>query len=528
MNLSVAHLTTPTGEPRLDLPEASSGGDADAKLQRTSPAAKAEPTDEPAAPNDTTAVATVLPRRRAHHAWLVLRLALIFADITAVAVAPLCVAFFRFGTWLPRGSDLRALDLAPLIMILALQACRAYDRGAMRHPLSAFKAVGLAWMGATAAMFLVALYGQMALGVEGPWLDSSLVVMGAMVGLLHGLMTAVVGRLMASGYLRERIVIVGAGGARTEKIVRQVVSSGTNEISILGLFDDRKGRVPDQIEGFPVLGDTNSLVSYLRSNRVDRVILSLPWIAENRVLSLISKLRQLPVRIELLPHDLIWEFHTDFGHVAGIPVISVANQRVDAQLGLIKRIEDILVSSFFVFLLSPVFLIVGLAVKLSSPGPVVFRQKRYGFNNEVFNVYKFRSMYVQSHSDAKSVVQASRGDARITPLGRFLRRTSLDELPQFFNVLEGTMSIVGPRPHAIPHNEQYGEIITEYFARHNVKPGITGWAQVNGYRGETDTLDKMRKRVEFDMYYIDHWSLFFDIKVILLTIFRVWFQKTAY
>ena len=527
MNLFAAHVTAPTGKPRLAAPELSIPADSDASLQVRSDAAQTAPSGEPPA-HEEAASAAALPKRRAHHGWLMLRFVLVLADIAAVALAPLCVAWFRFGTWTPRGNDVAALDLAPLIVILSLQACKAYDRDAMRHAVSAFKAVGLAWIGATAAVFLLALYGQAALGVERHWLAPSWAVMGCLVGFVHIVMTRIVARLMASGYLRERIVIVGAGGARSEKVVRQVVSSGTNEISILGLFDDRKDRVPEQIEGYPVLGDTNSLVSYLRSNRVDRVILSLPWVAEHRMLGLISKLRQLPVRIDLLPHDLIWEFHTDIGHVAGIPVISVANQRVDAQLGLIKRIEDILVSSFFVFLLSPVFLIVAAAVKLSSPGPVLFRQKRYGFNNEVFNVYKFRSMYVQSPSDAKSVVQASRGDARITPVGRFLRRTSLDELPQFFNVLEGAMSIVGPRPHAIPHNEEYGEIITEYFARHNVKPGITGWAQVNGYRGETDTLDKMRKRVEFDIYYIDHWSLFFDIKVILLTVFRVWFQKTAY
>lgn len=527
MNVFTAHLATPAGEAGVATSEFSNYSPSGAVDAKSAPDIAAAPAGAAIA-DEAGGIATALPRQRAHHGWLLLRLALVLADLAAVALAPLCVSWFRSGTWLPRGSGVAALDLAPLVVVLSLQACKAYDRAAMRHPLAAFKAVALAWMGATAAMFLVALYGESALGGDRPWLAPSWVVMGWMVGLLHIIMTGIVSRLMASGYLRERIVIVGAGGARSEKVLRQVVSSGTTEIAILGLFDDRKDRVPEQIEGYPVLGDTDSLVSYLRSNRVDRVILSLPWVAEHRVLSLISKLRQLPVRIDLLPHDLIWEFHTDIGRVAGIPVISVANQRVDAQLGLIKRIEDILVGSFFVLLLSPVFLIVACAVKLSSPGPVVFRQQRFGFNNEVFNVYKFRSMYVQPPTAGGAVVQASRGDARVTRVGRFLRRTSLDELPQFFNVLEGTMSIVGPRPHAIPHNEEYGEIITEYFARHNVKPGITGWAQVNGYRGETDTLEKMRKRVEFDIYYIDHWSLFFDIKVILLTALRVWSQKTAY
>jgi len=206
-------------------------------------------------------------------------------------------------------------------------------------------------------------------------------------------------------------------------------------------------------------------------------------------------------------------------------VVTVANQRIDAQLGLIKRVEDIVICCLLVLLLAPVLIMIALAVKLTSAGPALFRQERYGFNNEVFKVYKFRSMYM--HSDT-AVPQASKHDARVTPVGRFLRRSSLDELPQFFNVLEGTMSLVGPRPHAVPHNIKYGRIIEGYYARHNVKPGITGWAQVNGYRGETDTTEKMKKRVEFDLYYIDHWSLYFDIKVILLTAVRIWFQKSAY
>jgi putative colanic acid biosysnthesis UDP-glucose lipid carrier transferase len=176
--------------------------------------------------------------------------------------------------------------------------------------------------------------------------------------------------------------------------------------------------------------------------------------------------------------------------------------------------------------LAPLFLLVAIAVKLSSPGPVLFRQERYGFNNEIFIVYKFRTMYV-AEGDAP-VVAASKGDARVTKVGWFLRRTSLDELAQFINVINGTMSIVGPRPHAISHNVDFGKVVDGYFARHNVKPGITGWAQVNGHRGEANTIEKLKVRVEHDLYYIDHWSLGFDLKVVFLTAFKVWFHKNAY
>jgi exopolysaccharide biosynthesis polyprenyl glycosylphosphotransferase len=177
--------------------------------------------------------------------------------------------------------------------------------------------------------------------------------------------------------------------------------------------------------------------------------------------------------------------------------------------------------------IAPVMIAVAICIRLDSPGPILFRQKRFGFNNEIFEVYKFRSMYTGESADPDAK-QATKCDPRITPVGRFIRQTSLDELPQLLQVLSGTMSLVGPRPHAVPHNDHYGKVIDGYFARHNVKPGITGWAQVNGHRGETDTVDKMNCRVRYDLEYIDRWSLLFDIKIVILTAIRIWFQKTAY
>jgi putative colanic acid biosynthesis UDP-glucose lipid carrier transferase len=193
---------------------------------------------------------------------------------------------------------------------------------------------------------------------------------------------------------------------------------------------------------------------------------------------------------------------------------------------LIKRTEDIVVSSIILCLIAPVLLTVGMCVKFTSKGPVLFKQDRYGLSGQKIKVWKFRSMSVMENSDV--VTQATKGDARITPVGAFIRRTSLDELPQFFNVLLGDMSVVGPRPHAVLHNEEYRSKVDYYMLRHKVKPGITGWAQINGWRGETDTLDKMEKRVEFDLQYIKHWSVWFDIKIIFLTIFKGFIDKNAY
>jgi Undecaprenyl-phosphate glucose phosphotransferase len=213
--------------------------------------------------------------------------------------------------------------------------------------------------------------------------------------------------------------------------------------------------------------------------------------------------------------------------VAGFPVVELANPSEDGVNGLLKLIEDRLLSALILLLISPLLLAIAVGVKLSSSGPVLFRQKRLGLNGEEITVLKFRSMRVHAEATGK-VTQATKNDARVTPFGAFLRRTSLDELPQFFNVLCGEMSIVGPRPHALAHNEQYKELIERYMLRHLMKPGITGWAQVNGFRGETDTLEKMEKRVEYDLYYIENWSLWFDLRIIALTIVRGFRDGNAY
>ena len=194
---------------------------------------------------------------------------------------------------------------------------------------------------------------------------------------------------------------------------------------------------------------------------------------------------------------------------------------------LLKRLEDVVISSVIILMIAPVYMLIAVAVKLTSPGPVLFKQLRTGINGHEFYVYKFRSMKLHQEQDGQ-VTQATKKDSRITSVGAFLRRTSLDELPQFFNVLQGTMSIVGPRPHALAHNEYYKDLVESYMRRHKVKPGITGWAQVNGYRGETDTLDKMQKRVEYDLWYINNWSLWLDLKIILVTVFKGFINKNAY
>jgi len=326
-------------------------------------------------------------------------------------------------------------------------------------------------------------------------------------------------RLRRAGRLICNLVVVGAG-EHGQRLVRHLRRAGEG-IRLIGLFDDRRDRVPDYVAGYPVLGTVDDLVAFARRHPIDQVIVALPWGAEARIRDWLEKLAQLPVDVRLCP-DLAGHYAQQRGvsHVAGVPLVHVFDRPLAGWNALVKLLEDRLLAALVVVATGPLMLAIALAVKLTSRGPVFYRQLRYGFNNEPIEILKFRTMYVECCDDGVrgEVPQARPADPRVTPLGRILRRFSLDELPQFFNVLRGEMSIVGPRPHAVAHNRLYAELIGGYLARHRVKPGITGWAQVNGLRGEIRSLEMMRRRVEYDLYYIENWSLLFDLRIIFRTI----------
>ena len=246
-----------------------------------------------------------------------------------------------------------------------------------------------------------------------------------------------------------------------------------------------------------------------------------------RILKLLDEMRDTTTSIYFMPdtfiHDMI-QARVDM--LNGIPMLAVCETPFLGINGIIKRVSDIVLSVIILLLISPLLLILAIGVKLSSPGPIIFRQSRYGLDGKEITVYKFRSMTVSENGS--NIVQAQKNDVRVTRFGAFIRKTSLDELPQFINVLQGRMSIVGPRPHAVAHNETYRKLIKNYMVRHKVKPGITGWAQVNGYRGETDTLEKMEKRIEFDLDYMRNWSLYLDLWIIIRTVMVVFKDKNAY
>ena len=300
---------------------------------------------------------------------------------------------------------------------------------------------------------------------------------------------------------------------------------------IVGIFDDRKERVPETIAGIAVEGRSDDLIAFVRRHRVDMVVVALPLSAELRMLEIVHKLRQLPIDIRVLT-DFVG-FHVPnrpVSYLGGIPLINVFDRPIKDWKAVGKAIEDRVIAACALVLLSPLLAAVALLVRLDSPGPALFRQKRLGFNNKLFEIYKFRTMYAdKADPDANTLV--AKGDPRVTRIGSWLRRLSIDELPQLLNVLKGDMSLVGPRPHAIhakAADSYYDEVVADYAARHRVKPGITGWAQVNGWRGETDTAEKIQGRVEHDLYYIDHWSIGFDLWILVLTVVRGIAGKNAY
>ena len=464
---------------------------------------------------------------RFYYRWPVLLNCLRLADLLGLLVSGFIAFMFRFGTFLPEQNAQLYLYFSSVATVVSLQLSHAYTR---RNAASLDRQLAVLFKAGVAALLISLLCGFISRSLgdySRGWVILTVVVGAVLLCFNRMLLSRFIQHGAALGHLSEHIVLVGAT-ERAGKLIAALHAESKSGVRVLGVFEDRLNRPLPDLHGLAVLGTTDDLIEFSRVNRVDRVVVTMPWISSSRIDQMLQKLSTVPARLDLVPHDMIWRYRSvDMQLLAGIPVATITNGLIDDQSGIAKRAFDLCVAALMLTCLAPVMLAVALAIKIDSKGPVLFRQKRHGFNNTVFDVYKFRSMTVAG-SIPDTVVQATRNDARITRLGRFLRRSSLDELPQLFNVLRGEMSIVGPRPHAVEHNLQYARTIIEYYGRHNVKPGITGWAQVNGLRGETDTEEKMRQRVALDLYYIERWSLLFDAKIVLLTAATVWFQSTAY
>lgn len=337
--------------------------------------------------------------------------------------------------------------------------------------------------------------------------------------------------IAGQGRFRERIAIVG-GGRVADDALNALEASRDLEIEVIGLFDDRdEVRSPQAAHTPKKMGTITDLAAYARNHRVDLIIVAIPLSAEARLLHILKRLWELPVDVRISGKASSLKFSSKaYTHIGRLPLLAMFDRPLMGWRLFLKNVFDRFIASLALVVLASVMLAVAAAIRVESKGPVLFKQKRYGFNNELIEIFKFRSMYA-NRCDAHATTLVSKGDPQVTRVGRLIRKTSLDELPQLFNVLTGQLSLVGPRPHATQAKAAdtlYEQIVDGYFARHRVRPGITGWAQINGWRGETDTREKIEQRVKHDLDYIDHWSLLLDLKILMRTPFALLKSENAY
>lgn len=415
-----------------------------------------------------------------------------------------------------------AMALAILLLVLMFPGVNRFGKTGIGVGIDIF----LSWFGVLGVLVLVG-YATGGLAAFQP----ELLLAWALVTPL-ALWACVVG---GTAWMRHRAalpqhrrpaVVVGAN-RMGQRVAQMLAARKGYGHDLLGVFDDRSAARLDLPGAVPLLGGLVELPDFIERHGVKDIFITLPLTSQPRILQLMETLQNSTASLHFVPDvfgvSIIQGRLEDMG---GVPVVGLHVTPFTGINGLLKRASDLVLASLILLLVAPVMGAVALGVKLSSPGPVIFRQRRTGLDGEVIEVYKFRSMTAQDNGAV--VRQATRGDPRVTAFGAFIRRTSLDELPQFVNVLKGEMSIVGPRPHAVAHNEQYRKIVKAYMARHKVKPGITGWAQVNGLRGETDTVEKMARRVEYDLEYLRNWSLGLDLLIIARTAKLMFFDRKAY
>jgi putative colanic acid biosynthesis UDP-glucose lipid carrier transferase len=451
--------------------------------------------------------------------------ALRVADAAIVIAAAILSYGFRHGTYVLPNLYLMAVMAAVALTVNYMHIARVYQFTNLTRLTTQFGLLSMSWTAVMLSLIALAYFTQTSIAFSRAFvLGWFLISFGGFV-LARVLLLMQIDRWRRAGRLSQNVAVIGAGPLGRQ-LLRHLASLGEEQYRIVGVFDDQVK--VSLVEGYHHLGTIDDLVHYVRTHPVDEVIVAIPWQDTADIQSVVKRLKVLPINVKLCPDYVGWTLPVRrFLPLAGVPMLAVLERPLSGWNFVLKALEDRVLAAGLVLLFGPLLLLIAAAIKLDSSGPALFRQKRYGFNNNPITVYKFRTMHVGA-SNNEAVPQAKRNDPRVTRVGAILRRTSLDELPQLLNVMKGEMSLVGPRPHAVVHNEQYAKIIDDYLSRHRVKPGITGWAQVNGLRGETDTPEKMARRVQFDLYYIDNWSLLFDIKILLLTPFLGFVNKNAY
>ena len=421
--------------------------------------------------------------------------------------------------------------IASLAFAVLAESLGSYDIEAQFSLRLGWRRALLAWT--MAALFLITMgfLLKSSENVSRAWAISWFVTGGAALLFTRIVTTMWVRRLKQRGTFNERVAIFGAG-PQGVRFAQYVQAHDRLTITLVGIFDDRRpDRLPTEAAGVPVMGNLSALIGMIRDGLIDQVVVALPWAAERRLQDVMARLVLTPVKVRLAPDLVSFTFaHRPVVILGDVPVMTLFERPISGLSGIAKTIEDKLLTALILAVVSPIMLLAALAVRLDSPGPILFRQPREGFNNKTFHCFKFRTMY-HDQLEYKNISQASRDDPRITRVGRFLRRTSIDELPQLFNVLMGDMSLVGPRPHAASTRaggRLFSDVVQSYAARHKVKPGITGLAQVCGWRGETDTEEKLIKRIEHDLYYIENWSIWLDLYILVRTVWAVLLPRNAF
>jgi Undecaprenyl-phosphate glucose phosphotransferase len=440
------------------------------------------------------------------------------ADATAILGAGVAAMHWNAGSVDWRLAGLVVL-LGTVLGLNFFHLAGAYRFDVFGKVESAVGRVLLGWLCTFGLLFVATRLFEPVSAADGPWAAAWFSAAFALIGFTRFVLWRRILAWSRAGRLGERVAIVGAG-AVAQRLLRSLAARPGN-LRIFGVYDDKAKSLPRACMGYPIRGTVDDLVKEAREQHIDTVIVALPLARDRELVETLNRLCLVPVHVRLCPDAFGLRLgQVQASHLAGHTFLNVIDRPLCGWHAIAKEIEDRVLGALILTMIAPLLLAIAIMIKLDSPGPVLFRQKRYGFNNQLIEVFKFRSMYVHM-TDANAEQLTRRNDPRITKVGAFLRRTSLDELPQFLNVVRGEMSIVGPRPHALAAKAGsllYQEAVKYYDARHRVKPGITGWAQVNGWRGETDTVEQIRKRVEHDLYYIEHWSILLDLKIIVRTI----------
>ncbi|MCL5801597.1 MAG: undecaprenyl-phosphate glucose phosphotransferase [Gammaproteobacteria bacterium] len=456
----------------------------------------------------------------------VLEYALRLLDPFLVVLAGIAAYFLRFENVLFPLHYLVAFIAAFLLCFLIFPFFRVYQAQRGASLWAEIQTLFSAWLVVIAGLAVVMFATKTGADFSRQWMGLWAGLGFAALTLFRILLRLGLRHIRRKGFNLRYIVIVGAGSLGRE-VAQRIKNSPWMGLHITAFYDDDPQLYGRHLEGVEVRGPTNRLAGDLERDAIDQVWIALPLRAEERMKTLLYELRHANVQVRLVPNIYGFQLlHHSITEVAGFPVINLMDSPLSGINAIVKMLEDKILATLILVLTSPLMILIAMGVKLSSPGPVLFKQKRGGLEKDEIRIWKFRSMKVHAEPEG-TITQAKPNDPRITPFGAFLRRTSLDELPQFFNVLRGEMSIVGPRPHALEHNEFYKKRIDPYLLRQRVKPGITGWAQINGLRGETGDLEKMEMRVKYDLYYINNWSVWFDLRIIFLSIFQIFKTRNA-